>query len=139
MWMSVEEENLVGGVKEPVSNYDLLTAVMICLGKPGEENYDGILKLLDVLLSHETTKDEKSRILRDDFHIPMSQTLERKVSLMCNLSEGVWERGMEKGKENTILEIIRNLMDTMKLTAEQAMAALKVPKAEQSKYFDMLK
>ena len=34
------EENLIGNVKEPVQNYDLLSAVILCLGGPDGENYD---------------------------------------------------------------------------------------------------
>ena len=70
---------------------------------------------------------------------------------MCNLSKGVEERGiarglaqglaqgLERGLETGILNAIRNLMETMKLTAEQAMEALKVPEAEKVKYAGMLK
>ena len=66
---------------------------------------------------------------------------------MCNLSKGVeergiaigLERGLERGIEITTLNAIRNLMETLKLTAEQAMEALKVPKEEKVKYAGMLK
>lgn len=49
----VQEENLVGQISEQKENYDLLTVVMICLGHVGDDNYNGILKLLGVLLSSE--------------------------------------------------------------------------------------
>ena len=48
-------------------------------------------------------------------------------------------QGLERGLETGILNAIRNLMETMKLTAEQAMEALKVPEAEKTKYAGMLK
>lgn len=151
----IKEDNLIGNVREPIEHYDLITAIMICLGDTNDDNYYGILKLLNILLSNEINQKEKCRILQDDFDIPMSQTLERKVSLMCNLSEGVWAKamekgmaeglekgmteGLEKGLEKGVLESVRNLMDTMKLTAEQAMIALKVPEADRTKYFNMLR
>ena len=47
------EENLIGNVKEPAKNYDLLSVVILCLGGADDENYDGVPKLLDVLLSPE--------------------------------------------------------------------------------------
>lgn len=90
-------------------------------------------------------------MLQEDFDIPMSMKLERKVSTMCNLSEGVWSKAMQRGHEEGMqqgmiqgmqqgmLDSIRNLMDTMKLTAQQAMAALKVPEDEQPKYMELLK
>ena len=58
---------------------------------------------------------------------------------MCNLSKGVQERGIACGLETGTLNAIRNLMETLKLTAEQAMEALKVPEAEKAKYAGMLK
>ena len=130
----VSEENLIGEVKEKKENYDLLTAVMICLGDSEDDNYDGILKLLDVLLSSEKNPEEKKRILQEDFDIRMTKKLESEVTDVCNLSKGVEEKGiaigMERGMEAGMLQAIRNLMDTLKMTAEQAMTALKVPENE---------
>jgi hypothetical protein len=135
---SVAEENLVGDVKEKVENYDLLTAVMICLGDSHGDNYSGILKLLEVLLSSERKPEEKKKILEKDFSIEMTKSLEREVSIMCNLSKGVEERGISKGITQGItqgiLSSIRNLMESMSWSAEQAMNALKIPEEERSKY-----
>ena len=58
---------------------------------------------------------------------------------MCNLSKGVEERGIARSLETGTLNAIRNLMETLKLTAEQAMEALKVPEEEKIKYAGMLK
>lgn len=127
---TIQEENLIGEVKEKKSDYDLLTAVMICLGRSGDEKYSGILKLLDVLLSSEKEPEEKKKILQEDFDIEMTKSLESEVLSMCNLSKGVEERGIEIGT----LRAIENLMDTLKMTAEQAMAALKVPENEKARY-----
>ena len=44
----------------------------------------------------------------------------------------------EDGRKEKEMEDIRNLMDTLKLSAKQAMDALKIPLAEQSKYMTML-
>ncbi len=152
---SIQEENLIGQVSERKENYDLLTVVMICLGHADDDNYTGVLKLLGVLLSSEKEAEEKKKILQDDFNIAMTKTLESEVSAMCNLSKGVEERGiarglaqglerglaqgLERGMETGTLNAIRNLMETLKLTAEQAMEALKVPEAEKAKYAGMLK
>ena len=95
----IEEENLVGTVKEEKQHYDLMAAIMICLGHADSQNYAGILKLLDVLLSTDRKPEEKCHILEHDFSIEMTQSLESEVSLMCNLSEGVERRGIEKGIE----------------------------------------
>ena len=132
------EEHLVGEGKEPVRNYDLLSIIMLCLGGPDGANYDGVLRMLDVLLSNETSEAEKRKILQDDYDIQMTQTMEREVSVMCNLSKGVREIGRAEGHAERALSDLRNLMETLGLTIEQAMAALKIPDAERQKYMDLL-
>lgn len=131
----VREENIIGDVAEKKENYDLLTAVMICLGHSGDNKYTGILKLLDVLLSSEKEPEEKKKILQDDFDIKMTRMLESEVQAVCNLSKGVEENGIKKG----ILVSIQNLMESMGWTAEQAMKALKIPETEQALYADNLR
>lgn len=135
----MNEENLVGEAKEKKENYDLLTAVMICLGDPEDDNYGGILKLLEVLLSSGKGPEEKKKILQEEFDIMMTRKLESEVSDVCNLSKGVEQKGITIGIERGTMQAIENLMDTLKLTVEQAMAALKIPENEQIKYITRLK
>ena len=132
------EERLVGEAAESVRNYDLLSIIMLCLGRPDGENYTGVLRMLDVLLSNETSEAEKRKILQDDYDIQMTQTMEREVSVMCNLSKGVEEKGMAKGMTNGLLTSIKNLVKNMGLSAEQAMSVLEVPEAERQKFMDLL-
>jgi len=129
------EEHLVGEATEPVRNYDLLSIIMLCLGGPDGKNYDGVLRMLDVLLGSETSVAEKQKILENEYHIQMTQKLESEVSVMCNLSKGVLEKGIAKGT----ISAIRNLMETTNWSMEQAMAALKVPEAERQRYMELLK
>ena len=42
---SIKPEQLIGEAQEETENYDLMSVVMICLGKPGTENHKGILEL----------------------------------------------------------------------------------------------
>ena len=128
------EEHLVGKATEPARNYDLLSIIMLCLGGPDGENYDGVLRMLDVLLSNETSEAEKRKILQDDYDIQMTQTMEREVSVMCNLSKGVREMGRADG----ILSAIKNLVKNMGVSVEQAMSVLEIPEAERQKYMDLL-
>ena len=132
------EENLVGKATEPVKNYDLLSVVMLCLGGPDGENYDGVLRMLDVLLSNKTSEAEKRKILQDDYDIQMTQTMDREVSVMCNLSKGVREMGRAEGVAETTLTSIRNLMETLGLSLDAAMAALKIPEIDRPKYAKQL-
>ena len=143
----MHEENIIGEVSEKKENYDLLTAVIICLGSSGDSKYGGILKLLEVLLSSEKKPEEKKQILTNDFDIKMTKELESEVSKLCNLSQGIEEKGIAKGIEKGIkegikegiLSSIQNLMESMGWTAEQAMIALKIPESERVQYTNGLK
>ena len=50
---------------------------------------------------------------------------------MGNFSDELENRGRLEGEQNKLLENIRSLMETLNLTAKQAMDALKVPADEQ--------
>lgn len=135
---SIQEENLIGEFGENVEYYDLLTGIIICLGDV-EDEMTGILKLLEVLLSSERSTKEKREILQEEFNIKMTQELEREVSEMCNLSEGVEQKGIAKGIAKGITASIRNLMESMGWSIEQAMDALQIPTEERNGYLNMLK
>ena len=133
----------MGDVSEPKENYDLLTVIIICLGSPNGQRYNGILKLLEVLLSSSRKAEEKKKILQEDFHIEMTYSLESEVWRMCNLSEGIERtavaKGLEQGLEQGTLKAIRSIMASLNLTKEQAMSALRIPDNEREKYLELLR
>lgn len=155
---SFAENHLVGAVQEKPENYDLMTAIMICLGRSADGTDSALLRLLDVLLSEETDAATKKQILSADFDIPMTQKMERGMNAMCNLSDGVFQRGMEKGIEKgiekgmekgilegrqqgieqNVISSIRNVMDSLGVSLEQAMDILKIPSEKREKYSKLL-
>lgn len=96
------KEDLIGTTEDKPMEYDLLSVITICLGGEGLENYNGILKLLDVLLSDSKKPEEKKKVLKEEYAIAMTKELEEEVNIMCNLGQGVLEKGMEKGIEKGI-------------------------------------
>ena len=137
---------MVGCVQEAEENYDLMTVIMICLGNPEEVEPDGILRLLSILLSNETEDNEKKRILKEEFAMPITETLERSLDDMCNLSIGVEEKGRAKGRAEgraegqaeATIALIRNLMDSMGFSLEKAMQALRISEEDRAKYTELL-
>ncbi len=125
---------MFGTVKEPVRNYDLMTVIMICLGKNQETSGNRLLDLLNILFASDMNKNEKKEIMQRDFQIPMSKQIEGRLDDVCNLSKGVWEKGLEKG----ILSSIHSLMESMGWSAEQAMDALKIPSGKKHEYLSKL-
>ena len=89
---SICPEQLIGNATEKSENYDLMSVV-----KSDSENYTGILKFLDVLLSSSRAATEKKKILEEEFGVAMSEELEREVLVMCNLSQGVRAEGRKEG------------------------------------------
>ena len=53
------------------------------------------------------------------------------------IEQGI-ERGREQGKDEERLFSIRRMMNKLKMTAEEAMDTLDIPKGERSKYMTML-
>lgn len=60
------------------------------------------------------------------------------VEEMCKVMEDMRSEVAQKTAENTLLQNIKSLMETMKLSAEQAMDALKVSEADRTKYASRL-
>jgi len=100
---SMQEEHLHGHHCEQRSAYDLTSIIMLNLGKGNTRHYSGIVKMLDVLLSSNYEAKEKKEILENEFHIPMSHDINMEVSNMCNLSQGV----LERGRDALLAELVR--------------------------------
>ena len=124
MRYAVKEEAVRGNVKEEESNYDLLTVVLICLGGKNQEGYQGVIKMLDILFSRESEAVEKKRILQDEFGISMTRELEDEVDIMCNLSKGIYEQGIERGIEQgryaTLVSLVRDGLLNISIAADKA-------------------
>lgn len=111
---SVKEKSVVGKVKEKEADYDLLTAVMICLDS-GKEEKEGteeseILRLLEVLFSTERELKEKEKILENEYGITMTYEEKEEVEKMCNLSEYVWEKGLTYGELQNLVRMVLKKM-----------------------------
>ena len=117
------------------------------MGDEDDKNYGGLLKFLEVLLSEEKSPETKKEILETEFEVPMTQTLEGEVRYMCNLSQGVAERAMEKGvakglqqgENRATLVAIQNLMKNANLTADKAMDMLGIAQADRANYKEQLR
>ncbi len=103
---------------------DLLNIVMIGLARqlPDHNEEYELHRLLGALLSQELTADEKLNIIDREYNIPVEEHLRRDVSVMCNLSQGIEERGIEKGIEKGESLIILKLYHNG-FTAEQIASA----------------
>ena len=117
---SLTEKNYVGNVKEKKEYYDLINAVMVCLGTSEGNAENELLRLLDVLLVSDKKAEEKKEILEKDFDIPMTEKMEEEVKHMCNLSDGVEQRGIKKGIQLTLCELVRDNLLSLEEAAKRA-------------------
>ena len=115
---SIGEKNRVGEVSENKENYDLMSVLFICLGGSADKNYEGVIKLLDVLLSTKIKPEEKKRVLKEEFDVSMTKEMESEAINMCNLSQGVEDRAR--------LTDIINLMKNTEMSLEECMDALDI-------------
>ena len=104
---AMKEEQIIGKASRSVSEYDLTNIVLINLGNPAGRKENDILRLLSVLLSTDIEPKEKKGILEDSFKIPMTTKMNEEVTAMCNLSDGVERRGIEKGKSEMVLKMLK--------------------------------
>lgn len=121
---SFQPENIVGNAAEKKENYDMISIVMVCLGDMDDRGEPDLLKFLGILFHEELSADEKKDILKREFDIPMTETFESEVREMCNLSEGVLEkgiqRGMEQGREITLVELVNDGTISLEEAAKKA-------------------
>lgn len=128
----MKEKNIVGSVEADRRHYDLLNVVMICLGNKKYTELNGLLRLLNMMMvDNYLTKQEKRHILTDEFDIEITPELERGVDKMCNLSEGIERRGIEKGREegreDEKLASARRMLAVGKFSPEDISVALDLP------------
>lgn len=86
---------------------------MVCINRAApDSDKQGLIRLLNTLFCENMPVEEKKRILSEDYGIAMEHEQEEGMKNMCNLSEGIYERGIEcgieRGKLLTCISIIRS-------------------------------
>ncbi len=136
---SMAEYNEVGAVKEKKEYYDLISVIMICLGKTEDENCGGIVRLLDVLLDSSRASEDKKAILCDEYNIKLTSEIEREVSDMCDLGLGLRQQAYEEAYEEAKVNDIYNLMEETGWELARCMSVLKVPEEQKELYENLVK
>lgn len=137
--ISLEESSMYGELESRKSDTDLLQAIIVNLGDPDQPVDSRILRLMNVLLSNKKDVQTKQKVMQDEFHIAMTMELESEVSELCNLSQGIYNEGLDKGIEGAVallrkagLEdkvIVENIMEQYHLPLEVAQKYVLLPTA----------
>ncbi|MBR2188194.1 MAG: hypothetical protein IJ860_02120 [Eubacterium sp.] len=104
----IRQENVVGRYKGK-ARYDLLLVMMVRIPKPGREDKahhkpTKLHRLLTVLFNQSNVEETK-RVLKTEYQIETTVEIEGRLKNMCNLAEGHYLNGFEKGVESQREEI----------------------------------
>ena len=101
---SMQQENEYGEM-ERLGGADLLEVILIRIPQNvlayGQE-LDGLIRMLGIVFSGKISSDDKKNYLEEDYGITIGMEDERRLAVMCNLSEGFWEAGRKEGIEQGI-------------------------------------
>lgn len=86
--------------------YDKISVVVVTLNEKSTENNE-LTGLLNLLFSTGKTTAEKKKELQEKYQIWVDEELEQEVDTMCNYSELVEERGIEKGLTQVAALLLR--------------------------------
>ncbi len=128
-YIHLTDEKLLG-TYEWKGNLDLFNVVLIGLPKelPEKREEYWLHRLLTALFSEKLTVQEKLEIIRNEYNI-VTEYEEKEVNDMCNLGEGIWERGIAQGITQTKTKMILN-MDKLGIPLEEIATAAEISVAE---------
>ena len=86
-----------------------------------DEKYE-LHRLFGTLLSEELTVEERLDIIENEYDIPIEENIRKDVSVMCNLSQGIEDKGIAIGEAREKAKIIISMYKNG-FTAEQIAAA----------------
>ena len=112
---------------------DLLNIVLIGISDtiPEHDDQYELHRLLSTLFSMELTAAEKLGIIETEYSIPIDDKLRKDVSAMCNLSQGIREKGRAEEGERIILNMHRKgytpeqIADIVEKTTEEVEAVIR--------------
>ena len=101
--------------------------VQICLNEDAYEHEDELIRLLNAVFSTRKSFNEIETIVENEYNIPMNDSFGEEVQKMCNLSEGIEQRGIEKGIQQGIIsgyQSLYHLLQTKAITLNQALESV---------------
>ena len=132
----LSEKLIHGKFHDEQKNYDLISIVILNLGKKPTSHK--LLNLLYLIFMDLKSSAEKETILHDEYHIDITRDMREELRKMGGLMEPAVEVAVDEAKKETLLENIRNAMESWSLTAEAAMKGLKISEEKQKELLPLI-
>ena len=113
--------------------------------------YKGIIRVLNVFFDRKATPDDRAEVLKSEFGVDIPARFREKEVRMGGygeymLNQGIQEgqkqgkrEGRKEGRKAGKAEALFNLMKKMKMTIEQALDVLSIPKSQWNEYRALVK
>lgn len=140
------EPKLIYGQYRGKARYDLLSVIMVCIGKDEKASGGNKLhRLLTTVLSEKLPVQEKKDILKQEYGFEMDREVDGRMTGMCNLSELIEERalergraeGMERGRAEGIVESSLEFGLPENKILERLQSKLNIPLDKAQEYFEL--
>lgn len=102
------EKQLHGKHVENPDLYDLINVTTIYLGK--SDDGDRLISLLRLLFKEDISAADKKERLLEDYDLNLTDDMREELSIMCNLSEGIYERAAAEERARVTASHILKLL-----------------------------
>lgn len=124
-----KRDSKAGNINDRKS-YDKLTVIQISLNEEMPDEPKSITRLLNVIFSEKRSADEKKKILAEEFGLDVKNFKRKELDSMCNLGEGIYERGIregrKEGKEEALIKSVENVRKNLEISIEKACSILEI-------------
>jgi predicted transposase/invertase (TIGR01784 family) len=131
------EERLHGKYRAEETTYNLINIVMLYLGS--RKTQDSLIEMLRIIFKEEAPASTKKLQLEEEYGIHLTEDETKELSNMCNLSEGVYDRGFANGLANGFADgttstkklLVSNLIKNTGWSMEKALQVLGISSKEE--------
>lgn len=120
------ENNIHGTVHEEEQNYNLMSVVIIGLGKKCKKDIKNlpVIDLLRTIFVDKISQHERTLILKNNYNVQLTAEDEKELETMCNLSEVLIEEGIsigeKTGAEKLLIELVKDKIISIAEAAKRA-------------------
>lgn len=105
-----------------------MSIITIYLGEEPEPKEDWLIRFLRILFKDtKTSPAEKRKVLKHEFDMDTTADMEEELMTMCNLSTGIYEEALERGRAEGIKQGIEQGIEQGKLNMILEMLKRELP------------